>query len=258
MTSSDDAESSLPAAARPSSLTSASIPPTNNTSSHETGASATAFQSIATSTTTIDSNHILATSSAIMSSSSSITTPITEANTTLTTPLISTHPGANSIIALTSIESRASQRVDHSPGSKSRLPQALPSAFGSTSSEPTTTWSIDSAQGRLQTSSMEFESRKTPLPSSSMPSVAPISEPTNTVLRAPSRLTKILVGGLLGGIGLVLCVAYAVWWLHRRKRYRRGMKSLADFDMITTIDPLSEPSQLAGDAPFPPPYSEVT
>ncbi|KAJ7797843.1 hypothetical protein B0H14DRAFT_2909228, partial [Mycena olivaceomarginata] len=232
MTSSDDAESSLPAAARPSSLTSASIPPTNNTSSHETGASATAFQSIATST-------------------------VTEANTTLTTPLISTHPGANSIIALTSIESRASQRVDHSPGSKSRLPQALPSAFGSTSSEPTTTWSIDSAQGRLQTSSMEFESRKTPLPSSSMPSVAPISEPTNTVLRAPSRLTKILVGGLLGGIGLVLCVAYAVWWLHRRKRYRRGMKSLADFDMITTIDPLSEPSQLAGDAPFPPPYSEV-
>ncbi|KAJ7870579.1 hypothetical protein B0H14DRAFT_2725553 [Mycena olivaceomarginata] len=242
MTSSDDAESSLPAAARPSSLTSASIPPTNNTSSHETGASATAFQSIATSTTTIDSNHIWATSSAIMSSSSSITTPITEANTTLTTPLISTHPGANSIIALTSIESRASQRVDHSPGSKSRLPQALPSAFGSTSSEPTTTWSIDSAQGRLQTSSMEFESR--PLPSSSMPSVAPISEPTNTVLRAPSRLTKILVGGLLGGIGLVLCVAYAV--------------CLADFDMITTIDPLSEPSQLAGDAPFPPPYSEVT
>ncbi|KAJ7874049.1 hypothetical protein B0H14DRAFT_2569458 [Mycena olivaceomarginata] len=99
---------------------------------------------------------------------------------------------------------------------------------------------------------MEFESRKTPLPSSSMPSVAPISEPTNTVLRAPSRLTKILVGGLLGGIGLVLCVAYAVWWLHRRKRYRRGMKSLADFDMITTIDSLSEPSQLAGDAPFPP------
>ncbi|KAJ7802101.1 hypothetical protein B0H14DRAFT_2893471 [Mycena olivaceomarginata] len=229
-------------------MTSSLHPPTNNTSSHETGASATAFQSIATSTTTIDSNHIWATSSAIMSSSSSITTP----------SWFDSSMDLVKLIALTSIESRASQRVDHSPGSKSRLPQALPSAFGSTSSEPTTTWSIDSAQGRLKTSSMEFESRKTPLPSSSMPSVAPISEPTNTVLRAPSRLTKILVGGLLGGIGLVLCVAYAVWWLHRRKRYRRGMKSLADFDMITTIDPLSEPSQLAGDAPFPPPYSEVT
>ncbi|KAJ7898854.1 hypothetical protein B0H14DRAFT_2674463 [Mycena olivaceomarginata] len=166
------------------------------------------FQSIATSTTTIDSNHIWATSSAIMSSSSSITTPV-------------------------ALRVEPVNGVDHSPGSKSRLPQALPSAFGSTSSEPTTTWSIDSAQGRLQTSSMD-------MPSGSI------------------AADKILVGGLLGGIGLVLCVAYAVWWLHRRKRYRRGMKSLADFDMITTIDPLSEPSQLAGDAPFPPPYSEVT